>query len=723
MWAGDPKSAIVDSHAAFRGSFHVEREGEYDLRLLATMPVLVSLDGEPLVDGPVRFPPDRPEYLLHPIYLRRGEHRLLVRGHYEGITTRIMQTMAPLVACEMDGLEITWEAATLGGYTARMRRINPQLGWIEWCDTRESQETWGAPHRKPFPWSSASNAAVAAPRLTHHALKAIASGPLADKFGYPKDDPSARFFLRDLECRELPKGGVWRRYDLGRVRLGRPRFTLDLPAGAVVEIAGCEAMERGRVHAWITLSDGQSCNLDHYVARGGEQEFMPVVPKGMRFLEIHVLAPPSQIRFLKEGFLERHYYPEAEGKFESDDSLLGRIWTAGVETFRGCTEDSLIDNPTRERGQWTGDVVTVGMDIASVAYHDLRPVRRALIQSSECARDDGLISGLCPGGGAYLSTYAIQWISACMHFLELTGDRALLNELYSAAERNLSAFQAHMTPDGLKDDLGWAFIDWGYVRNAGPSDMGLNLHYLLGLRDMVRWCEILDKPAAAYRERADQCEAIVRAWLQPRFAAWDQIGLQRTVLALRAGLMPKERAKDALAFVKRHYLSCFPNDPDAPRLSDPGAAQPRLITPYFSHYALAELWERGEGDFVLDQYRTCWGWALEDHRTTLVEVFDTRWSHCHQWSGCPTWQLSRYVLGLRPRFDLGEGVFEFTPTRTKLRRAHGRRPLPGGGMVDVAYARESAYGRWTIHTDRPIRLRTARGEKQVERSFTYEESP
>ncbi len=90
-------------------------------------------------------------------------------------------------------------------------------------------------------------------------------------------------------------------------------------------------------------------------------------------------------------------------------------------------------------------------------------------------------------------------------------------------------------------------------------------------------------------------------------------------------------------------------------------AQPRLITPFFSHFALPVLWEYDEGEFVLDQYRSCWGWALDQGLTTWPEVFDLRWSHCHQWSGCPTWQLTRYVLGISPRRDLGAFIFDFAP--------------------------------------------------------------
>ena len=65
-------------------------------------------------------------------------------------------------------------------------------------------------------------------------------------------------------------------------------------------------------------------------------------------------------------------------------------------------------------------------------------------------------------------------------------------------------------------------------------------------------------------------------------------------------------------------------------------------------------------------------------RTTWVEVFDTRWSHCHQWSGAPTWQLSRYVLGLDPRFDRAINSFDLILHPGSLQQANGRIPLPLG---------------------------------------------
>jgi hypothetical protein len=332
-----------------------------------------------------------------------------------------------------------------------------------------------------------------------------------------------------------------------------------------------------------------------------------------------------------------------------------------------------------------------------------------------------MVSGLSPGGPSYLSTYAMQWIDACVHYYELTGDRTILEEMYPYAVRNLAAFEKFMTPDGLKDGAGWAFVDWGYVRNEGPADIACNLHLLSGLRSFGRWCTALGKltDAARYANMADRINGVVTGYLRGILAkgesGWQTIGYHTAVLALRLGLIESDREAECIRFIKSHILNCFPNNPDAPRLSAPDANNRQLITPYFAHYAFPVLIERGEMDFVLDQYRKCWGWAMEDGRTTWVEVFDTRWTHCHQWAGCPTWQLSRYVLGLHPRFDVERNRFELRLRPGTLTHASGKVPLPDGkGVVSVDWRRGEKGIAYQITTDTPISVdvpATSAGEK------------
>ena len=566
-------------------------------------------------------------------------------------------------------------------------------------------------------------------RQIPHQLNALEGGELVEMFGYEKDNPAARFFLRDLAPTDLPPQGVWRRYDLGRVRLGRPNFTLDLPSGAIVEFALSEQLRHERVSPWITLSDSDSCNLDHFVARGGVQEFWPLTPKGGRFLEVHVLAPPTTVQFLSEEFVERVFYGEPQGEFRCDDELLNTIWKVGVETHRACSEDALTDNPTRERGQWAGDVVTVGLSIAGAAFSDLGMCRRGLVQSALSARAEGLVAGLCPGTNRYLSTFAAQWLAACVHFWELTGDTEILEAMFSFAVANLADFESHLTPAGLDKALGWGFVDWGYVPNEGASDMGVNLHYLAALRQMKRWCRALDQPDENYSVLDEKVTAIIGAYYAGERAskgAWERIGYHRAALGLRLGFFEGAREREAVEFLKAHMLCCFPNDASAPRLSDPRANNPRLITPYFAHFAMPELIERGEMDFVLDQFRTCWGWALGDDRTTWLEVFDPRWSHCHQWAGLPDlatlalrfWACGRATIGAR-------AIFVWRPSSVRCQRASGKVPLVGTDeTIFVSWQRQGESLRYQLETPVPLTLHLEAGAGarvvEVEKQFSFD---
>ena len=61
----------------------------------------------------------------------------------------------------------------------------------------------------------------------------------------------------------------------------------------------------------------------------------------------------------------------------------------------------------------------------------------------------------------------------------------------------------------------------------------------------------------------------------------------------------------------------------------------------------------------------------------------------HSWGGCPTWQLSRFLLGLSPRFEVGARHFALAlHVGTTLPACKGTVPGgPDGGAVAVSWDR------------------------------------
>jgi hypothetical protein len=718
---------VPDIHAAFRASFETSAPCVVVIHTVGSAWYRAWLDGDWLLEGPLRYALDRPEYDVHQITLARGQHVLAFHVHHIGIDTRILKDTPPFLWCKVivDGKEIPlkWRANRLAGFQPGLRRINPQLGWIENCRTRENPSGWQCLNFDDANWAVPADEISALPepkqadlaniRRIEVPMRLTASGVLATTFGYPDDDPPVTFFLRELNPAVIPANGLWRRYDLGRVRLGSPEFIIEAPAGTILEIAQAELLTNGRVSPWITFSAGQSCNLDRYILAGGRQVINPLTPKGGRFIEVHVVNSMDAV-FIEERFHERAYHLPTKAEFECGDSLLERIWMTGIETYRACSEDAVIDNPTRERGQWIGDVATVGMEIAAIAYHDLRLFKRALEQAALCPREDGLVAGMCPGGCVYLPTYAFQWITAVINYQAHTGDRELLVNLYPAARKNLEAIEVFFKDDGLHSVAGWNFVDWGY-KNEEPVDLACNLHYLWALRSMIEWSRLLRRNSKQYESLASRVKAISLRMMETRLAKGvDELGYHCTVLALETGIFPKQKRTVAINYLKSHLLACFPNNPKAPRNDDPYGFQRQLITPYFAHYAFPLLIEAGEMDFVLDQYRRCWGWMLEEGRTTWVEVFDTHWSHCHQWAGCPSWQLSRYLSGLHTGKDATLGAFDWKFHPGSLKRARIKLPHPvSGTWIIIEWVRQEQGIFYHLETSVPVTIRGLPGGESV----------
>lgn len=717
----DGGNADREEYAAFRWEFALRETQKVKLRIFGASRFRAYLDGEYFTEGPYRFDAAHPQYEERELSLSAGVHVLSAEVHNENVHTRILQKMQPFFAAEMIGkdgeIDAKKKAFLLPGAESR-RRINPELAWMENRDLSQIPNfhargfdcaDWRAPV-EVFPEIGVPQRVnLAQVRRDRIDAEILAQGVLAENFGYIDDDVPARFFLRNLNDERNPADGVWLRYDLGKVRLFCFEAKIRAPKGTLVEVAYSETLEGGRVTPWITLSAGDSCNLDRYRLKEGENRFGNLTPRGGRYAEIHIVGDPARVSVEEVVFYDRTYFGAPVGSFSCGDEQLNRIWKIGVETFRSCAEDAVIDNPTRERGEWTGDVIGVGIDICSAAYSDVRLIRRGLEQSAWCASDEGIIAGLCPGGIGYLSTYALQWVNACVQYYRMTGERELLESLFPYAERNIGYFRNHWTKDGLDRNVHWTFVDWGYVTNSGASDMALNLHYHSALRAYLRWAELLGKAEKAKEISAllETVHGTIAGYLDSVRGDWERIGMHRAVLALGEGFFEGEEAKTCIEFVKRHYLNCFPNDLSAPRLGSPDKENPRLITPYFSHYAFGILWEHGEGDFVIGQYRACWGW-LESKDNTWLEVFDDRWSHCHQWSGCPTWQLSQYVLGIRPRYDIEPGCFEYCRKDCSLPFAKGEFPIVGGGKISVHHEA----GKTQIRSDREICI-LKEGEKSL----------
>jgi len=709
-----------DVHVGFRADLELVESAELTIRIQAAASFRLWVDGELAVAGPLRYAPAAPEFHTQHVRLGSGRHALAVQANGGGLLGRMVAGLPSFLwVVVIDGsgreLPLTWLARRFPEYTATGLRTSPLLDWLEWCDdpldpgwrVAEPSAGWAPPrsvdglHDVLGP---ATPGVIDLPSWPTVIPAETGRGTFRESFtGYRFDDPSVQFILADrAPGTGQDVDGSWFRYDLGRIRIGSLELTVDTGQPAEVTIGYADRLDpHGQVAPVVALSTGPTRMIQHYAVAPGRTRIEPFGAMGARYVEVRVTSPAA-VEVTEVTFRDRDFLGDPRGSFRCDDPVLDRIWDVGLTTLRACAEDALIDS-IRERGEWVGDVMASAVDLLAVGWGDQRLVHRALLHAAASPRDDGLVAGCVPGEPIFVGTYAAQWLNVCVQVAEHDADLGVLMELETAGRANVEALLALVAEDG-SNTLPWSFVDWGHAVPDGRPDVATLLHVLRGLNAWIRWQELLSRAPDEHVERRRTGLADLIA----RLIATGQIELDQhtATLGYLAGLVEVDVAAPV---VRRHLLGGFPFDPTAPRLRDPGRVDPSVVTPYFTNYSMQVLLDAGETDLVLDLWRRGWGWMLDQGATTWWEVFDDRWSQCHFWSGAPTWQLTRYLLGVRVTSRDGSRVLDIAVTPGSLRRCRGAVPTGPRQVVEVAWHRRGDTLDFHLSTEHPQMIMTAIG--------------
>ncbi|GAA3638228.1 hypothetical protein GCM10022200_22040 [Microbacterium awajiense] len=709
--------ARPDQHAGFVADVVVDRGGSYRLAVQASGAFRLRIDAETLVHGPLRYAPALPEYHEQRIDLPAGRHRLALHAQGELLTTRMSAAVPPfawvrLVDDEERVLPLEWRGRELDEYHATGLRVSPLLGWVEWQAAPFTGAWWdddlhaGWTATTPVDLSvlgrRATCADIALPSWPSRQLTPHASGVYRDTYvGYEFDDIGTQFLLADDDPDPTDDlDGRWFRYDLGRVRVGSVALKVRTTAKAEVTVGFAERLTPdGRPSPVVALSAGPTRMLQHFTINAGETVIEPLQSLGGRYVEVRVRGDLDSV-VTDARFVERDFLGPPTGRFESGDPLLDRVWATGLDTLRATAEDSLIDS-VRERGEWVGDVVSSALHLLSAGWGDVRLVRRALLHSAAGARDDGLVSGCGPGEVLYLGTYAAQWVTACVNVAQVEGDLALLRELEESARANVRALLASIDADG-GHRLPWSFVDWGYGVPQDQPNLAVLAHVHHAVRAWRRWLDLIGKGEEAQEYAADEqrLARVLATWMiDPAnpYHSW--------TLGVHSGIVD---AEGAARFIQEHVARAFPFDRTADRLRDPSQVRPGAVTPYFTNYSFPILLDTGRGAEVADMWRAGWGWMLDRGATTWWEVFDERWSQCHYWGGAPTWQMSRWGLGLHLDIDEEGPVADLRVNDLGRDRVAGRAHLAGACTAEVEWERsgsESIRYRLDLSDSARVRIR------------------
>ena len=520
----------------------------------------------------------------------------------------------------------------------------------------------------------------------------------------------------DAEIVTPPDAGVAVLFDFGEIQAGRPLLEINAKGGEIFDIVVSERLPGefepegiapgARIARHPML--GLDAHVSRYIARPGRQVFETFEWEAVRWLQLTISNAPEGVRLRKVQVTTTRYPAAPLGAFECSDPDLNRLWRLGRRTLELCMHDAWIDCPSREQRQWLGDA-TIEHLVGEAAFgQEIHALNRHFLRSAaESQRTDGLLEMFAPGDhrrfGWVIPDFTLQWIFNLADHFAYSGDRALVRELFPTLLKGLAWFERLQGEDGRIADLPyWHFQDWAAVGRTGYATV-LNAEFVGALRIAQRLAEGLGWREEAERLAANAARiklALEKHWDDHRGVYVDivdpETGVQdvrvsqhaNAAMILWAGVSAEREQRIASVIGDRSRLRLTL----APPMTLHGEPfDPRtdivLANAIFSHFVYAALAQAGRFDLALALMRERHGGMAEMGATSLWEGFEPVASLAHGASATPTWQLSRFVLGVSPA-EPGFASVRVAPYLGDLAFARGTHPTCVGG-VHVAIERSA----------------------------------
>ena len=501
---------------------------------------------------------------------------------------------------------------------------------------------------------------------------------------------------------DLPACGDYRRLllDFGDMTIGSLEFTVWAKAGTILDFYCFENSYRGEIDFTIGLNNGI-----RYICRDGWQHYRAMARLGGRYviLSVREASEPVKIRDFHMEYLS--YASGNRGFFESSDDQLNAIWKMCAQTHQMCLEDSFTDSPVYEQSYWLGDAQVSSLYNAYV-FGDYELCRRTLQVGTLAEANTPLFNALAPTDwNTSIPMWTMNWFISIVQYVENSGDRTVLSELYEPMHRMMTYYRSLLTEKGGLLTSAWNMIDWA------PMDLP-SCCVPTAYQGMVTYCfnqfANIAEGLGHFDHAAQFHETAARTRRYLNETLWDE---QRQ--AFRDGWSP-ERGLSTTYSMQTHMLL---------RLYDVIDGQNRrdLTEQYLLHqpedfvsvgspfilYYLYECWAScGKLDEMLQDIKKRWGEMFRYETTTCWEVFPgfyensrTR-SYCHSWSAAPAMLMQKYLLGIHRDSEGFEDV-SFRFPETQLRWCRGTIPTPHGTIL-VDWNKD--IGEYRLQIPKKIRL-------------------
>ena len=491
--------SLKNRHTVFRKKITVEDFDHAVIRITADDYYKLYINGEFVTMGPASAYPWAYYYNEVDVskYLTKGENSIAIHAYYQGYHNHafITRDLRAMVWCELllDGRtalvsDESWKYHEHTGYSS-YGLIGYETAVAELYDSRAAEANF---YEKDFDDSQWECAAVYK-NADYTLVK----------------QPSSQLEIYDKKPQKIEKRSYGIFLDFGTEMVGYLKLSARGSSGDEVILRYSEELcEDGRVRY------DMRCNClyeEKWILSGKDDLLMQYDYKAFRYVEI---IAPSGVEIGDILMTVRHYPYEERAVYETENEDLKRIIKLCKDTTKYGTQENFVDCPTREKGQYLGDV-SIAARAQAVLTGKTDMIKKAVLDFCHSAR-------ICPGlmavtSGALMqeiADYSLQFPAQLTWIYSMDGDIEFLKKTEPYATGVYKYFLKFANEDGLLDEVSekWNLVDWphnlrdGYDFNI-TQPIGKGLHNVINafwvgfLEAMDELYEILGMSKTGMTER------------------------------------------------------------------------------------------------------------------------------------------------------------------------------------------------------------------------------
>lgn len=467
----------------------------------------------------------------------------------------------------------------------------------ETYDARLEQPGWDKPYFKAEDWRPV--------RVVQDSLQKLCA----------QRGPTLRV-TEELHAVEItePKPGYFV-LDFGQNHPGRPRLTVQAPAGTTIRMVHAEEL---KPDGTLYRANYRSARVtDTYICKGdGVEVWEPrFTYRGFRYMAVTGLPQKPDRNTVVSRVL--HSAPPMAGHFECSNPLLNQIWHNVVWGQRSNMHSVPTDCPQRdERLGWMGDAqifAPTSMWNMDMALFFTKWTRDIL----DAQQPDGAVPGVCPNVGDWVigpgrSAWADAITMIPWYVYVYYGDRQILADAYPGVKKWVEYMQSKLSPDGLYEQPTWG--DWVPVEPTPDRPVAAMYGYY-STRLLARMAQILGKQKEAehYAQLAEkQRQAFNKKYFHPDTNSYVTGTQTSNILPLAFGMVEPDKrqavADSIAADIRKHNGH-----------HTTGFLGTGFILPTLAQYGYADL---AYGLLNTVEFPSI-GYMIQHNATTIWERWDT----------------------------------------------------------------------------------------------------